>query len=139
MFERFRVIRGGFEQNLISYIQVELGIVPGIFEDADEENNIFDGIFYPFVIVVGRNVIKGKFLARTVSFPFKMRATLIKPFHCKRLPPGAFRLRYALQCQPLAKPSYDRQTNSAAWFAGLLKLINLLTKVNKLKLKVYQL
>jgi len=58
LFERFRVIRGGFEQNLISYIQVELGIVPGIFEDADEENNIFDGIFYPFVIVVGRNVIK---------------------------------------------------------------------------------
>ena len=29
----------------------------GIFEDADDENNIFGGVFYPFVIVVGRNVI----------------------------------------------------------------------------------
>ena len=58
MFERFRVIRGGFEQNLILYIQVELGIVLGIFEDAEDENNIFSGVFYPFVIVVERNVIK---------------------------------------------------------------------------------
>ena len=54
----FNVIRGGFEQNLISYIQVELGVVLGILEDADDENNIFGGIFYPLVIVVGRNVIK---------------------------------------------------------------------------------
>ncbi len=57
-FEWFNVIRGGFEPNLISYIQVELGVVLGIFEDADDENNIFGGVFYPFVIVVGRNVIK---------------------------------------------------------------------------------
>ncbi len=40
-----------------TYVQVELGIALGIFEGADGENDIFCGIIFPFVIVVGRHVI----------------------------------------------------------------------------------
>ena len=54
------------------YIQVELGISLGIFEDADDENNIFGEIFYPFVIVVRRNVIK-----RVVFGKKKLRLALV--------------------------------------------------------------